>query len=577
MKKFYLISLIILAVLMVFSYCQKDDDVEQKISEGTKTIENIASIKIPSGVFSTAQNVTLEKTNNTNSQTIFNEYSEFYRASPCLPYEVRITCETMPNSDEIEIQLNVPDDFIYSVPQGYGIELFAQVYQDSGEEILDNFEILTSSYDEDLEILTAKLPKYIFTNARTNGKFEAILTIAATPGISNQATQKAATLDACQAASISCPIGSCKVSSPYNPLIRNIPELKQSRPHLGVDFSTDGTVGLPVKSVSDGVIELVKVNPGGYGLYIIVRHDNGSASLYAHLSASSYSIGSSGQKVKNGQQIGKSGGAKGNPYSGSSTGSHLHFEYVPNGQIFNKKNKIDPFPCINNNSTESDFRISLVEGDDQTCSFDSSPSNPIVFQIYEANEGNIVNLPIRLISIAVGKWNPSIGYHNDTLSNQVRNTDINGRIIVTDWILSGKGLGHSFSNNGQTHLLHAFLDLPSYPEVHAVASARAVCSELPFKYVISIEECTSCSAYEYSIKAIATVTGGVPPYTGEINLPCYANDVYSNTNILATPCCNICDCAFVCPCFIDSSYKVGTNSYIMDNRGCWVSQQYENN
>ena len=43
---------------MVFSYCKKDDDGERKITEGTKTIKNVALIKIPSGVFSEAQYVT---------------------------------------------------------------------------------------------------------------------------------------------------------------------------------------------------------------------------------------------------------------------------------------------------------------------------------------------------------------------------------------------------------------------------------------------------------------------------------------------------------------------------------------
>ncbi|MEX0918951.1 MAG: LysM peptidoglycan-binding domain-containing M23 family metallopeptidase [Candidatus Paceibacterota bacterium] len=56
---------------------------------------------------------------------------------------------------------------------------------------------------------------------------------------------------------------------------------------------------------------------GGYGNYVVVRHDNGTQTLYAHLSAN---LVSQGQTVVAGQVIGRMGS------TGFSTGSHLHFE-----------------------------------------------------------------------------------------------------------------------------------------------------------------------------------------------------------------------------------------------------------
>ena len=56
---------------------------------------------------------------------------------------------------------------------------------------------------------------------------------------------------------------------------------------------------------------------GGYGSYIVIQHDNGTQTLYAHASAVYVS---SGARVAQGAAIGAVG------QSGKATGSHLHFE-----------------------------------------------------------------------------------------------------------------------------------------------------------------------------------------------------------------------------------------------------------
>jgi LysM repeat protein len=56
---------------------------------------------------------------------------------------------------------------------------------------------------------------------------------------------------------------------------------------------------------------------GGYALMIIISHDNGTQTLYAHLSENMTKVG---QKVKKGEIIGRVGS------TGNSTGPHLHFE-----------------------------------------------------------------------------------------------------------------------------------------------------------------------------------------------------------------------------------------------------------
>jgi LysM repeat protein len=56
---------------------------------------------------------------------------------------------------------------------------------------------------------------------------------------------------------------------------------------------------------------------GGYGNYVVIRHDNGTQTLYGHLSKV---LTSSGARVGQGETIGLVGS------TGKSTGSHLHFE-----------------------------------------------------------------------------------------------------------------------------------------------------------------------------------------------------------------------------------------------------------
>ena len=89
--------------------------------------------------------------------------------------------------------------------------------------------------------------------------------------------------------------------------------------HTGLDFAT--ATGTPVFSALAG--KVVEAGWGGaYGNHIIVRHDNGVETLYAHLNSISVS---KGEKVLRGQRIGAVGS------TGNSSGPHLHFEVIKNG------------------------------------------------------------------------------------------------------------------------------------------------------------------------------------------------------------------------------------------------------
>lgn len=85
----------------------------------------------------------------------------------------------------------------------------------------------------------------------------------------------------------------------------------------GVDIAA--TPGTPVVASAGGRVIVAKVGGynGGYGNLIIMTHDNGIQTVYAHLRSVQVS---SGQNVSQGQQIGEVGN------TGKSTGPHLHFE-----------------------------------------------------------------------------------------------------------------------------------------------------------------------------------------------------------------------------------------------------------
>ena len=78
-------------------------------------------------------------------------------------------------------------------------------------------------------------------------------------------------------------------------------------------------VGTPMMASASGTVILAREGGwnGGYGSYVVIKHNNGSQTLYAHASSL---VVSSGQSVVKGQVIGYSGS------TGKSTGPHLHFE-----------------------------------------------------------------------------------------------------------------------------------------------------------------------------------------------------------------------------------------------------------
>ena len=114
------------------------------------------------------------------------------------------------------------------------------------------------------------------------------------------------------------PTTNTKITSKYGP--------RRRRLHNGIDVKV--YIGDTIRSAFSGKVRVVKDQGRrkGYGKYVIIRHDNGLETVYAHLSK---------QLVKEDQyvEVGEVIGLGGN--TGRSTGSHLHFETRFLGQAIN--------------------------------------------------------------------------------------------------------------------------------------------------------------------------------------------------------------------------------------------------
>ena len=120
----------------------------------------------------------------------------------------------------------------------------------------------------------------------------------------------------------------------------NFGEMRPNHFHSGIDIKTDGATGKEVVAVADGYVTRLVVQPGGYGRALYVVHEDGTTSVYGHLSKFRSDIEKHVReerlrrrknsvdlyfapwqwKVSKGETIALSGN------TGTSYGPHLHFE-----------------------------------------------------------------------------------------------------------------------------------------------------------------------------------------------------------------------------------------------------------
>jgi murein DD-endopeptidase MepM/ murein hydrolase activator NlpD len=115
------------------------------------------------------------------------------------------------------------------------------------------------------------------------------------------------------------PLEFSRITSGFS--MRFHPILKVWRAHKGVDYGA--AAGTRVKATADGTVEFAG-RRGGYGNVIVLRHQAGITTLYAHLSGFAAGI-RSGKNIAQDDVIGYVGA------TGWATGPHLHYEFRVRG------------------------------------------------------------------------------------------------------------------------------------------------------------------------------------------------------------------------------------------------------
>jgi len=115
------------------------------------------------------------------------------------------------------------------------------------------------------------------------------------------------------------PLSDCRISSPYG--------WRSSGFHTGVDFvkKSGKTYGSSIQASDGGTVKFAGWS-GNYGNLVIIDHGDGRVTKYAHCSKI---LVSEGQLVGQGETIAKVGS------TGNSTGPHVHFEILLDGETVN--------------------------------------------------------------------------------------------------------------------------------------------------------------------------------------------------------------------------------------------------
>jgi murein DD-endopeptidase MepM/ murein hydrolase activator NlpD len=119
--------------------------------------------------------------------------------------------------------------------------------------------------------------------------------------------------------------GYTRITSPYGN--RFDPIFKRNKKHTGIDIGAPA--GAKIVAANTGTVITAGYSSQGYGNYVIIDHGGGKSTLYAHMSKIATR---KGKKVTKGDTIGYVGS------TGYSTGPHLHFEVLINGDDVNPMN-----------------------------------------------------------------------------------------------------------------------------------------------------------------------------------------------------------------------------------------------
>ena len=192
-------------------------------------------------------------------------------------------------------------DFQRDIRAGDRVEILLENFYDQDGEFVKNGNILFSS----LTLRKKPVDIYLFNNGKSNQY------------LSKDGRSITKSL-------LKTPINGARLSSGFG--LRRHPVLKYTKMHRGLDFAAPR--GTPIFAAGNGAITY-RGRRGAYGNFILIKHNNGYETAYAHLNRFNNKF-KKGSRVEQGDVIGYVG------TTGRSTGPHLHYEIRKNGK------RVDP-------------------------------------------------------------------------------------------------------------------------------------------------------------------------------------------------------------------------------------------
>lgn len=340
--------------------------------------------------FKPTNKLSISKVSNSNA-TEFSGYIEaLFDVEHKLNYQVNINIgDSLSNNNSFEVEFFLPDNFANLIGNDSQCHVYAKVYQDGGEEILDMFEPFETKYYPSQKTLKTKLPIYVFTNKRKqDNAHRAILTVAISP--KNETYTREFSQDenpVCPDGGFDWPLRPSEGAPEY--VITSTFKAHESfrkKPHTGIDLRAPQ--GTPIQSVATGYVEAIGYDKSA-GFYVIVAHEIKSGqnilkykTTYIHLSDFSEEIrriadlpeftGTKDEiessvpkrfnfkkgeiQLNSGTLIGLSGGEAGTAGAGGSQGPHLHMGYRDHNY-----NRFNPSSCLDQSIIEYKATVTVSD------------------------------------------------------------------------------------------------------------------------------------------------------------------------------------------------------------------------
>jgi murein DD-endopeptidase MepM/ murein hydrolase activator NlpD len=183
----------------------------------------------------------------------------------------------------------------------------------------DEFQVMFNRIsDEDGQVIGSG--EVLYASLTLSGKKKAIYRFKGDDGHTEYFDKEGRSA---QKAFMRTPIDGARLSSGFGQ--RRHPILGYNKMHRGVDFAAPS--GTPIYAAGNGTIVFAG-RKGGYGNYIRIRHNGNYETAYAHMTGFARGM-RTGRRVNQGQVIGYVG------TTGRSTGPHLHYEVLRQGQQVN--------------------------------------------------------------------------------------------------------------------------------------------------------------------------------------------------------------------------------------------------